>query len=64
MIYEGNPIYKGIISETGEHGLFQINGYWVMSGGRKMSSYIRVDKTENRQYSRDRHNRFYIETEG
>ena len=62
---------KGRIAATGEPCEMQKNGYWT-SGARHISSYIRIDKTTEynahgqpvfRQYSRDRHNNFYVETE-
>ena len=53
--------YKGTIYETGERCIMINNGFWL-SGTRKISSYIRIDKPDNCQYSKDRHNRFYVET--
>ena len=53
---------KGTIAETGEKAIFVANGYWIAYGGRKITSYVRVDKEDNKQYSKDRHNNFYVET--
>lgn len=49
----------------------QPSGNWAGAGGRQITSYLRVDKPDYnergervfRQYSRDRHHRFYVETE-
>ena len=64
---EGLPVISGTIYETGERCKMQANGYWVGERGRHITSYIRVDKDEptgiERQYSMDRHHRFFIETE-
>lgn len=57
--------YKGTIADTKESCIMVANGYWV-SNGRHITSYERVDKKDPniyRQYSKDRHNRFYVETE-
>lgn len=54
---------KGIIAETGESCVMEVNGYWIADRGRKITSYVRVDKKDNRQYSMDRKHNFYIETE-
>ena len=65
-------IYKGRIAETGEPCRMQNNGYWTAAGGRHITSYIRIDvETEYnkagrpvfRQYTKDRYNNFYVETE-
>lgn len=74
MTHEYNdllPLHRGKIPETGDTGLFQANGYWIGTRGRHITSYIRVDTYETnaagdpvtRQYSRNRHNEFFIETE-
>lgn len=48
------------------------NGYWIGPNGRKITSYVRVDKDVEyndagepvcRQYSMDRQHRFWAETE-
>lgn len=62
---------KGTIAETGEPCVMQPSGNWAGAGGRQITSYLRVDKPDYnergervfRQYSRDRHHRFYVETE-
>ena len=61
----------GKLAETGERCVMQSNGYWVGDGGRRITSYIRVDKPEYnakgekvfRQYIMDRQHRFWLETE-
>lgn len=61
----------GTLAETGERCIMQSNGYWVGEGGRRITSYQRVDKPDYnsngdkvfRQYSMDRQHRFYVETE-
>lgn len=65
MIIEGLRKINGFIPQTGEWGVFQENGFWVAARGRHVTSYVRVDIEEypHRQYSKDRHNYFYIETE-
>jgi len=66
------PVISGRIAETGEPCKMRNNGYWVGAGGRHISSYERVDKEVEyddrgrpvfRQYSMDRHHRFWLETE-
>jgi len=61
----------GKIAETGEKCIMRPNGFWVQ-GGRRITSYERVDKDieyndrgkpVRRQYSMDRHRRFWMETE-
>ena len=56
---------SGTIENTCERCKMIPTGYWVGSGGRHITSYARVDKKEDkfRQYSMDRHRRFWIETE-
>ncbi len=57
---------KGRIENTNEECIMQANGFWVGEKGRHITSYIRIDKPEtdvHRQYSMDRHHRFWIETE-
>jgi len=63
---------SGTIAETGEKCVMRMNGYWVGAGGRHISRYERVDKDVEynekgqpvfRQYSMDRHHKFYLETE-
>lgn len=70
IIIESN--ITGRIAETGEHCVMEPNGYWVGAGGRKITSYERVDKDVEyndrgepvrRQYSMDRQHRFWVETE-
>ena len=56
-------ILKGTIEDTGEPCQMEANGFWIGNGGRHITSYLRVDKEDNRQYSMDRHHRFWIETE-
>ena len=64
-------ISYGRIAETGEKCVMQSNGYWEGPGGRRITSYWRVDKPDlnekgervYRQYSMDRHHRFWLETE-
>ena len=61
----------GTIAETGERCVMQSNGYWTGEGGRRITSYHRVDKPDldekgnrvYRQYSMDRQHRFYLEAE-
>ena len=69
IIIESN--ITGRIAETGERCVMEPNGYWV-DGGRKVTSYERVDKDVeynnagepvHRQYSMDRQHRFWAETE-
>lgn len=61
----------GKIAETGEKCIMKPNGFWVQNG-RHITSYERVDKEieydgrgrpVRRQYSMDRHRRFWAETE-
>ena len=63
---------KGRIASTGEPCKMQSNGYWTDNRGRHITSYERIDieteyndrgKPVFRQYSKDRHNNFYVETE-
>ena len=65
-------VISGRIAETGEPCKMRMNGYWVGGGGKHISSYERVDKEVEynedgrpvyRQYSMDRHHRFWLETE-
>lgn len=62
---------KGKIAETGEPCVMRANGYWT-GGGRRTTSYVRVDKNIEynedgmpviRQYTMDRNHRFWLETE-
>lgn len=64
-------LVSGKIGDTGEHCVMRSNGYWA-AGGRRVTSYERVDKEieydkngnpVKRQYSMDRQHRFWIETE-
>ena len=58
--------YKGTIEDTKESCVMIANGYWVGEKGRHITSYERIDKKDPniyRQYSKDRHNRFWVETE-
>ena len=57
---------KGTIENTSEKCIMVATGYWVGARGRHITSYNRIDKEEteiHRQYSMDRHHRFWIETE-
>lgn len=63
---------SGKIADTDERCTMRANGYWVGRGGRKITSYSRTDKEVEyrddgtsvvRQYSMDRHHRFWAETE-
>lgn len=62
---------KGTIETTGERCEMEATGFWVGAKGRHITSYVRTDKAEtdsegrpvSRQYSMDRHHRFWIETE-
>ena len=53
--------YKGIIFDTGEPCVMEVTGFWTSSHGR-ITSYRRVDQEDNKQYSKDRNNVFYVET--
>lgn len=62
---------RGTIASTGERCEMRANGYWT-SGTKHITSYERIDKPIEynergapviRQYSMDRHHKFYIETE-
>ena len=53
----------GRLADTGERCVMQANGFWVAAGGRHVTSYVRVDKEDNKQYSMDRKHLFYVETE-
>ena len=58
--------YKGTIENTTESCIMEANGYWVGAKGRHITSYVRVDKKDEkvfRQYSKDRNNRFWVESE-
>lgn len=66
------PVISGRIENTDEGCKMQSNGFWVGQGGRRITSYIRVDKDFEydsngnpvlRQYSMDRKHRFWVETE-
>lgn len=66
------PIISGKIEDTDERCKMQANGYWVGAGGKHITSYQRIDKDVEydnagnpvfRQYSMDRHHRFWVETE-
>ena len=54
--------YKGLIYETGEPCIMEINGAWAVCGGHTITSYIRIDKPDNKQYSRNKNNIFFVET--
>lgn len=63
---------RGTIASTGERCEMRANGYWTGERGRHITSYERIDKPIEynergapviRQYSMDRHHKFYIETE-
>ena len=53
----------GHLAETGERCVMQAIGFWIAAGGRRVTSYVRVDKEDNKRYSMDRKHMFYIETE-
>lgn len=62
---------RGTIASTGERCEMRVNGYWI-SKGKHITSYERIDKPIEynkrgapviRQYSMDRHRKFYVETE-
>lgn len=59
--YEGLKVFRGTIENTYEKCEMVCNGFWK-AGSRKISSYVRIDKPDNKQYSKDRFNRFWIET--
>ena len=70
-LYIKEAIISGRIEDTDERCKMEPTGYWV-DGGRRITSYKRVDKEVeydkngnpvNRQYSMDRQHRFWIETE-
>lgn len=61
----------GRIGDTNERCIMYPNGYWTMNG-KRVTSYKRADKDieyndegipVDRQYSMDRHHRFWVETE-
>ena len=63
---------SGRIADTDERCVMRDNGFWVGDRGRRITSYERVDKDVEyndkgvpvyRQYSMDRHRRFWVETE-
>ncbi len=63
---------SGTLYDTGEKCVMRMNGYWVGAGGRHISSYYRVDVEQEydengrpvfRQYSMDKHHKFYLESE-
>lgn len=65
-------VVSGRIENTDERCVMRMNGYWTGEGGRHISSYERIDKEVEyaddgtpvfRQYSMDRHHRFWIESE-
>lgn len=60
---EDIPETKGRIEDTEEKCIMKSNGFWVGYKGTKITSYVRIDKPDNCQYSMDRHHRFWIETE-
>ena len=53
---------KGTLAQTGEKCVMEANGFWIGARGRHITSYIRVDVPDNKQYSMDVHRRFYVET--
>lgn len=64
-------VVSGKIGDTGERCVMRPYGYWT-AGGRRITSYVRVDKEVEydssgnpvfRQYSMDKHHRFWIESE-
>ena len=73
VINENNTrTVSGRIEDSNERCVMVPCGYWVGYGGRKITSYERVDKDVEydkngkpvkRQYSMDRQHRFWIETE-
>ena len=65
-------VVSGKIAETGEPCKMRMTGYWTGAQGKHISSYERIDKEVEyddqgravyRQYSMDRHHRFWVETE-
>ena len=63
---------SGKIENTEERCKMEPTGYWIGANGRRITSYVRVDKEieydkngnpVKRQYSMDRQHRFWIETE-
>lgn len=65
-------IVSGRLASTGEPCVMRINGYWIGGNGQHITSYERVDKEVEynedgdpvfRQYSMDRHHRFFLESE-
>ena len=62
MEHNMRPI-GGTIENTSERCKMVANGFWVGGKGRRITSYERVDKEDNKQYSMDRFHRFWIETE-
>lgn len=59
----GLPVIGGTIEDTGERCKMVMAGYWVGERGRHISSYVRVDKFDWKQYSMDRGHHFWIETD-
>jgi len=53
---------KGRLADTGEKCVMEANGFWLADRGRKITSYVRIDKPDNKQYSMDRRRLFYVET--
>lgn len=56
-------VQGGTIENTYERCKMVATGYWIGKNGRHITSYKRVDKEDNRQYSMDKFRRFWIETE-
>lgn len=56
-------VIGGTIENTNERCEMVSNGYWIGENGRHITSYERVDKEDNKQYSMDKYHRFWIETE-
>lgn len=57
---------RGKLASTGERVEMEMTGYWVAARGRHVGSWVRTDGEPDgkyRQYSKDRHNNFYLETE-
>lgn len=56
-------VQGGTIENTNERCKMVATGYWIGEKGRHITSYKRVDKEDNKQYSMDKYRRFWIETE-
>lgn len=56
-------LYGGTIANTNERCKMVATGYWIGANGRRITSYKRFDKEDNKQYSKDRYCRFWVESE-